>query len=123
MRTVKRPAMVVLVCLLMAATAAAGVSSIHRGLRRIVGFTIVSSDSVAEVLEDRQGDKYIKLLSGAVFKADLMILDPLPASDVIVFGKRLPESLRRQYPNLPEALQYEYRLLIDDEVIEVTRVK
>jgi hypothetical protein len=89
----------------------------------MVGFTIVSSDSVAEVLASRQGDKYIKLLSGAVFKAELLVLDPLPVSDVIVFAKRLPESLRRQYPNLPEALQYEYRLLIDDEVIEVTPVK
>jgi hypothetical protein len=111
---------VAVTCLLVATAAEAGVSSIHRGLRRMVGFTVVSSDSMDEVLESREGTKYIKLLSGAVFKADLMLLDPLPASDVIVFAKRLPESLRRQYPNLPESLQYEYRLLVDDELIEVT---
>jgi len=122
MRTILKRSGLLLVCVLAATTTGAGTSSIHRGLRRMVGFTIVSSDSIQEVFESRQHDKYIKLLSGAVFKADLMILDPLPASDVIVFAKRLPESLRRQYPNIPEALQYEYRLLIDDEVHEVTPV-
>jgi len=38
----------------------------------------------------------------------------------IVFAKRLPETLSKQYPNLPEHLLYEYRLLIDDEVYEAT---
>jgi hypothetical protein len=118
-RTARVGAMVLVIALL-ASVAPAGTSSIHRGLRRMVGFTIVSSDSVDEVFESRKGDKYVKLLSGAAFKVDLMILEPLPASDVIVFAKRLPESLRKQYPNLSDDLFYEYRLLIDDEVYEAT---
>ena len=110
----------VLVTALLASVAPAGTSSIHRGLRRMVGFTIVSSDSLDEVFESRKGDKHVKLLSGAVFKVDLMLLEPLAASDVIVFAKRLPESLRKQYPNLSDDLFYEYRLLIDDEVYAAT---
>jgi hypothetical protein len=118
-RTARVGAMVLVIALL-ASVAPAGTSSIHRGLRRMVGFTIVSSDSVDDVVESRKGDKYVKLLSGAAFKVDLMLLEPLPASDVIVFAKRLPESLRKQYPNLSDDLFYEYRLLIDDEVYEAT---
>lgn len=86
-----RMATIALVSLFLATTATARTASIHRGLRRMVGFTIISSDSVDEVIESTKGNKCVKLFSGVVFRIDLSILDPLPASDVIVFGT-LPES-------------------------------
>lgn len=118
-RTTRLLAMV-LSCVLLTNSLTASTGSVHRRLRRMVGFTIISSDSVAEVVESSKGDKYVKLLSGAVFKVDMMLLEPLTSSDVIVFGKRFPEALAKQFPSLPDHLLYEYRLLIDDEVYEAT---
>jgi hypothetical protein len=87
----------------LASTLPASSGSIHRRLRRMIGFTIISSDSVADVFESK-GEKYVKLLSGATFKVEMVVMDPLTASDVIVFGKRFPEALAKQYPSLPNHL-------------------
>ena len=97
----------------------ASMSSVRRELRRMTGYVILSSDSVAEVIE-RRGEKHIRLLSGTTFKIDGLILGPLPVSDVIVFAKPLPEELKRQYSTLPASYLYSYKLLIDDEIVDAS---
>lgn len=97
----------------------ASVYSIKREMRRMVGYTIIASDSVRDVVE-RNGQKYVILLSGGAFKLDGLILGPLPASDVIVFARPISDSLKRQHPNLPEHFYYSYKLLIDDEFVDAS---
>lgn len=113
--------LIVLCC--QVTTGAASVRSMHRELRRMVGYTILSTDTVKEVSE-RSGTKYVQLSSGITFKADafVLLLDPLPLSDVVIFSKPMPPATKQQMPNLPEPLYYFYKLLINDEVIEVTPV-
>ena len=93
--------------------------SMLRDLRHMVGYTVIASDSVSDVVE-RRGEKYVELLTGGRFKVDGLILDPLFASDVVVFAKGASEALRKQYPNLPERQYYLYKLLIDDEFYDAS---
>jgi hypothetical protein len=71
--------LVVVMLLLQESTAIGSASSMRRELRRMVGYTIIASDSIADTVERADG-KYVKLLSGAVFKIEGLILGPLPAS-------------------------------------------
>lgn len=100
--------------------AAASASSIRRELRRMVGYTIISSDSVAEVSERRDGGKDIQLLSGTVFRIDGFVLGPLAASDVVIFAKAVPDDMKRRFSALPSQHHYFYKLLIDDEIVDAS---
>ena len=92
-----------------------------RDLQKMVGYTIVASDSIAKVLNDDYSNKYLKLSSGYVFKVDFLTLDPLPMTDVIIFAKELPESLKQQYKGkLPDYMLHSYKILIDNEVYDAT---
>lgn len=92
-----------------------------RDLRKMVGYTIVMAETVDEVLENRSGDKRIRLSNGQVFKVDFLLLDPLPLTDVIVFAKPLPKELAVPYRGkLPDRLLYSYKLLIDNEAYDAT---
>jgi len=51
------------------------------------------------------------------------MLMPLNFTDVIVFGKRYPEALTKKYPNLPEQMLYQFKLLIDRDVCDASLVK
>jgi len=92
-----------------------------RDLRKMVGYTIILADTVDEVIENRQGDKLIKLSGGTVFKVEFLLLDPLPLTDVIVFAKPYPKIFAEKYKGkLPERFLYSYKLLIDNEVYDAT---
>ena len=94
-------------------------SGLRRELRRMVGYTILASDGVAESFES-EGSKHVRLYSGQVFKIDGYAF-VMNAADVVVFGKALPESLRKQYPNLPPESFYTYKLLIDSDIVDASR--
>ena len=88
-----------------------------RDLRKLVGYTIIMADAVNKVFEGKDGDKFIKLSNGWIFKVEFLLLDPLPITDVIVFAKPFPKDLIESYKGkLPERMLYSCKLLIDNEV-------
>ncbi|MDB4809371.1 hypothetical protein OAH21_01545 [bacterium] len=89
-----------------------------RDLRKMVGYTILLADTVDKVAE-KDGNKYIKLTGGRIFKVDFLLLDPLAFTDVIVFAKPLPKSLVEKYKGkLPAHMLYSYKLMVDNEVFD-----
>lgn len=59
-----------------------------RDLRRMIGYTILESASVRSVSDGSAGDKILVLDNGRVFQVQMLYLDPLPLTDVIIFGKK-----------------------------------
>lgn len=98
-------------------------ADVERELRRMTGYAIVYAGTVQEGLERNGSEKLLKLDNGWVFKLDCLMLMPLNFTDVIVFGKRYPEAITRKYPNLPEQMLYQFKLLIDREVCDASLVK
>jgi len=82
--------------------------SITRDLKKMVGYTIIMSDTVEKVFE-QNGDKFIELNNGYIFKVKFLLFSPFIYTDVIVFGKG---SLF-----LKEFI-YLHKLLIDNEVYD-----
>ena len=100
---------------------------VHAGveseLRKMTSYTIVYSGYIRERIEKNYSEKYIQLDNGWIFKLDCMMLMPLNMTDIIVFGKSLPNEVLKQVPNLPKHLQYQFKLLIDREVCDATLTK
>ena len=91
-----------------------------RDLRGLVGYTIIAADTVDGVFEKGR-EKRIKLSSGLVFTMDFLLLDPLSLTDVIVFAKPFTKDVAAQYRGkLPDHFLYSYKLLIDNEVYDVS---
>ena len=67
-----------------------------RDLRKLIGYTIVSADTI-ELVTEQRGEKSLRFSNGVVFKVDFLLLDPLPLTDVIVFAKPLPKELAMRY--------------------------
>lgn len=89
-----------------------------RDLRRMIGYTIITSTTVDSVLEGKYGEKLLKLSDGTVFKVDLL-LDRLSSTDVIVFAKSPSKEIAAQYKGkLPEYMMYSYKFLIDNEIYD-----
>jgi hypothetical protein len=79
------------------------------------------ADTVAEVIELKDGGMLIKLTGGSIFKVDFLGLPPLALADVIVFAKSPPRELVDKYKGkLPDRLLYSYKLLIDNEIHDAT---
>ena len=92
-----------------------------RDLQKMVGYTIVASDSINKITQDDYTNKYVHLSGGYVFKIDFLVLDPLPMTDVIIFAKDLPEDLKSQYKGkLPDYMLHSYKMLIDNEIYDAT---
>jgi hypothetical protein len=45
-------------------------------------------------------------------------LDPLPLTDPVVFARPLPEEAREKVKDIPKALLWEYKLLINNEAYD-----
>ena len=97
-------------------------SQMRRELRRMVGYTIVASTSLQEIRESRTGGRYAVLADGSVFDLQGLSL-ALAFSDVVVFAKKLPPELASRYSTLPDRFLYSYKLLLDDEILDVTPVR
>jgi hypothetical protein len=92
-----------------------------RALKRMKGFTIVETDTIAEVVTDRNGDKYFKLQSGTTFKVEMVLLDPLALSDVVIFAKAPSKEILAKYgKTIPEAALYQFKLLVGDDVYDAS---
>jgi hypothetical protein len=105
---------------LISSNATAGV---ERELKRMIGFTIVHAGYITDTAEKNYSEKFIKIDNGVVFKLDCMILMPLNMTEVIVFGKKIPEDVLKKYPNLPSSLTTQYKILIDRDVCDATPTK
>lgn len=87
-----------------------------RDLRRLVGFTIMKADYVSEVIEGRNGGKLLKLSDGTVWKVvDSLMITPITMTDVIILGKK--------FPGLPEGKDLVLKILVDNEVFDVSPVE
>lgn len=107
--------------LLAFSTPAAHAGDTARELKKLVGYTIVSADTVAKVAE-RDGEKYIKLHGGSVYKVNFLLLDPLILTDVVVFAKPLPDELVRRYQGkVPARMLYSYKLMFDGDFYDAER--
>jgi len=95
---------------------------IERKLSRMIGYTIVASSNVDRVLEDRRDfTKIIVLSDGTSFNLDeMMFLDPLPLSDVVVFAKPIPKELREKFKDLPERHLFLWKIAVNREIYSVT---
>lgn len=88
-----------------------------RDLRKLVGYTIIAAATVQKIVEKSYGEKYLVLDDGSVFKVSGLLLGPLPMTDVIVFAKKLPDSLTSQYQGkVPDFMLFQIKLLIDNEI-------
>jgi len=92
-----------------------------RDFRNMVGYTIIDLTTVKKSFEGDYGKIYVQIESGHVFEIDGLILRPLPLTEVVVFSKPVAPQLRAQYEGrLPEIMFYNYRFLIEDELVEAT---
>jgi len=76
-----------------------------RDLKRMIGYTIIDASWVNKTFETEDGVKIVELANGTLFKVDLLILAPLPLTDVIVFAKKFGDVMA-------------FKLLIDNEVYD-----
>jgi len=117
----KKPNVLSIMLVLLMISVPVSARDAARDLARLVGYTIIASDSISEVLTNNYSEKYVKLSGGSIFKVDFLLLDPLPLTDIIVFAKSLPAELVAQYKGkLPERMLYSYKLLIDNEIFDAT---
>ncbi len=58
----------------------------------MIGYTIIDAAYIRSVEDDDIGSKVILLDNGRMFKVLLLILPPLPLTDVIIFGKKPKDS-------------------------------
>jgi hypothetical protein len=47
----------------------------------------------------------------------------MPLSDAILFARKAAPELISKYPNIPERFHYSYKLLLDDEILDVSPVR
>jgi hypothetical protein len=57
----------------------------------LIGFTVIAVRGVDSVSEGEGGDKLIKLQDGTTFRVSMLLLDPLPASHVAIFGRSISQ--------------------------------
>jgi hypothetical protein len=97
-------------------------SQMRRELRRMVGYTVIGATTIQDSRDDRNGQRFIILANGLVFRLDSFSAALAP-SDVVVFASSSSRGYAPQTRATP-SLQYEiYRLLLDDEIVDVTRVQ
>ncbi len=89
-------------------------------LKRMVGYTIVYVGSVRSTSERNYVEKHVLLENGWQFKLNCMTFMPMRMTEVVVFGKALPDDVIRAVPNLPKHLQFTFKMLIDREICDVT---
>lgn len=90
-----------------------------RDLRRLTGYCIAATSWVEEVHTSSGGEKYLQLANGITFKVEMLLLDPLPLTDVIIFTKPMPQEwLDQMGGKVPDEYLYMFKLLIENEVFD-----
>jgi len=59
-----------------------------RDLRRMIGYTIIDAASIKSVSDGDSGGKVVVFDNGMVFQVQMLLLPPLPMTDVIIFGAK-----------------------------------
>ncbi len=119
-----RSSFFVLVAYTLVAIHAVEARDAARDLSRMIGFTIVAAGAVDRVVEGKMGDKVLILQDGTAFSVTMLLLDPLPASDVVVFARQpTKEDMARYGDKLPREMLTLYKLLIDNEAHDATLVR
>jgi hypothetical protein len=73
----------------------------------------------SEVRESNSGEKFLKLDDGTVLKVSMLLLDPLPLTDVIIFAKPPTKEILEKFgKTLPQEKLYQFKALIDNEVYD-----
>lgn len=65
---------------------------VSRYLGKMVGYTIIDAAAIQRVNNGDVGNKVVVLDNGRVFKVQMLLLPPLPLTDVIIFGKKVQGS-------------------------------
>ena len=112
----------IILCLLVQ-PAASGTFGLTRALSRMIGYTIVGVGAVEKVTDGKMGDKTVRLQDGTSFKVSMLLLDPLPASDVVIFARAPSEDEIKRYGGsaAKEDLVL-YKLMLGDEIHDATPV-
>lgn len=84
-----------------------------RDLRRMVGYTIVAAATISSVVEDAS-DKIVVLDNGQAYRVTMMLLPPLPSTDVIVFANQVDRRGAKAVLT---------NLLIDNEALDAVQVR
>lgn len=112
----------VLLCLLTQSVTS-GTLHLASQLSRMIGYTIVGSGAVDKVTEGKMGDKIVRLQDGSAFKVTMLLLDPLPASDVVIFSRSpSQEDIKRYGGSVPKEALILYKLMLEDEIVDATPV-
>ena len=85
-------------------------------LRELVGYTLVEITSVPGEFEGADYDKVVKLSNGMFFEFTTYSYSYSYAPDVAIFARKL--ELKQQSRTL-----IVYKLVVEDEIYEVTRVR
>lgn len=95
----------------------------ERELRRMVGYTIVASETVESCGKNDQGDDIVTLSNGQVFSVNFLGWVS-EGDDVVVFvkapNKQMREALRGQ---VPDRVLFSFKLLIDDEMYDADLIR
>lgn len=118
-----RLALTTAIVFLLARPVTSGTLHLARQLSHMIGYTIVSVGAVDKVIEGKMGDKVVRLQDGTAFKVSMLLLDPLPASDVIIFA-RAPsqEDINKYGGSVPKEALILYKLMLDDEIVDATPI-
>ena len=116
-------ALVTAIVCLLAQPVMSGTLGLARSLSHMIGYTIVGVGAVDKVTEAGMGVKIVRLQDGTKFKVGTLLLDPLPASDVVIFA-RAPsqEDINRYGASVPKESLILYKVLLGDEILDATSV-
>ena len=95
----------------------------ERELRRMVGYTIVASETVERCGKNDAGEDIVVLSNDQVFSVNFLGW-VTEGDDVVVFvkapNKQMREALRGQ---VPDRMLFSYKLLIEDEMYDADLIR
>lgn len=88
----------------------------------LIGFTVIAIRAVDSVTEGKAGEKFIRLQDGTTFQVSMLLLDPLPASHVVIFGRSLSQEDAAYTGTVPKQAVTLYKIALRDRIYNATLV-